>query len=648
MESQKKPGKNKIVGGALGTLLAVTALAGAALVNHEGVKVEDHATKAEKGYCTVLVYMDGSDLESDYGAATKDLEEMKTAVDAADEKGKDIRVVVEAGGAKKWDFDEMQDKSYGRFCITGQGISDVEEMDIRDMGRSDTLADFINYGIQSYPAKHYGLVFWNHGGGQIEGFGSDENFDYSTLELEEIKEGIECSCFKEPFDFVGMDACLMSSIELVSVLQEKADYLIASEELEPQDGFDYTWMEELAGNDSETAYGQKIGEAILSSYENSYKDEEYSTTLALVDMNQYETFHSTFDEVAQELLKDQSKGDEELFSLLGKLRKSIRSFGAYGGEDTVADKIDLLDFSRVMADNQICSRDLYDKLKTACEQLVIHKVWHGYESEPCGFSIYLPGGKYDVEKDNIIYAGISFCQKYKDFVEDYVTYLTQGEELYWDAPVEKNRCIQLDVPKEQLEEIANAYSVVYTGAKGIDYILTADGDVTLDEKGFLKAPRENTFWGLKGEILCLVENYSTDDMTEYLTPVLYKKAEGEWEQCMMSIVFSDEQPDGTIISIAPPEDTKQVYELEEGDEIIPLYPLADDSQVNEENKDSLYESVRDGKEAKYYYKGKVIWIEDIEQGDDQLERMELSEEPLHYGFLIRDTRMELYYTGYAK
>ena len=234
MASQKKKKIGAGIIGALAVLAAGTALASSGTIKREGVDVESYSAQAKPGYCTVLVYMDGSDLESDHGMAASDLQEMEEAVARIDADGSQIHVVVEAGGSAEWQYEPMQNKEYGRFCITGEGVSEVEEMEARDMGRSDTLADFVNYGTQSYPAEHYGLICWNHGSGQIRGFGSDSNFDESSLTIDELRRALNQSEMKKRFDFIGMDACLMGNLELVAALESNAAYLIASEELEPQ------------------------------------------------------------------------------------------------------------------------------------------------------------------------------------------------------------------------------------------------------------------------------------------------------------------------------------------------------------------------------------------------------------------------------
>ncbi len=86
---------------AAGTLLAGTALLAGGFLRMEGSKGKAYPQQAERGYSTLLLYLDGSDLESSYGAAGDDLEEIGKAVAQADPEGRDIHIVVEAGGASQ-------------------------------------------------------------------------------------------------------------------------------------------------------------------------------------------------------------------------------------------------------------------------------------------------------------------------------------------------------------------------------------------------------------------------------------------------------------------------------------------------------------------------------------------------------------------
>lgn len=684
---------------AAGTLLAGTALLAGGFLRMEGSKGKAYPQQAERGYSTLLLYLDGSDLESSYGAAGDDLEEIGKAVAQADPEGRDIHIVVEAGGASQWQYSQMEDCSYGRFCMTGAGVSEVTELEMRDMGRADTLADFINYGTQSYPAEHYGLIFWNHGAGQIEGFGKDENFGYSALSLLELKEGLELSAYQEPFDFIGMDACLMGSLEMVSVLQGKTEYFIASEELEPQDGYDYSWVESLKEPEEDGPYGKQAGLAMLESFAGCYRGEKFRTTLALVDMGSYGRFHEAFDKLVS-ILPAQDADSERMYQELGRLRGQIQGFGQQGAE-SMPEQVDVMDFlwhlleaafpktfqelDRAGAQEasqesgqagQVSGEDLqelYQELRDAYGQMVIKKSCSGYTQEPSGMNLYLPSGdNSQIRTDGRIYQALPFCEKYQAFTENYIKYLTAGGEIPWQEPLQEDGEVKAEIPPSQQDEIANAYGAVSVSQDGCTYLISADGDTVLDQSGYLKAPMEDTFWGLKGQILCLIENYTRDGETEYTAPILYKKEGSGWAKCNMRIRFSEDCPDGEVVQIEPYEISKQVYALEAGDALIPLYPLFGQEGGNgaegigleekypqiEQDKEGVslvQEKIAAGKELlpaenriyqKEYYMGAKITMEDMQAGDGDLEKIKWqSGTKLQYGFLIRDTKMELHYLG---
>lgn len=640
MASQKKKKIGAGIVGALAVLAAGTALANSGTIKREGVQVASYCAQADPGYCTVLVYMDGSDLESDYGMAAGDLQEMEEAVARVDPDGSQVHVVVEAGGSAEWQYEPMQNREYGRFCITGEGVSEVEEMEARDMGRPDTLADFVNYGTQSYPAEHYGLICWNHGSGQIRGFGSDSNFEESALSIEELRSALDQAQMKKKFDFIGMDACLMGNLELVAALEPKAGYLIASEELEPQYGYNYSWMEVLKPDaQGGKPFGESVGRSILDTYDAYYKENDYKLTLSLIDLRAYEEFHSVFHELLTQL---SGLLTENEYRQLGQKRSDLLGFGRQS-ESAVAEQVDMMDVLTLLAGFEAESvsgggESAVQALQNAYTKLVVASVSRGYAHAPSGLSMYLPSGDNEWLADDMeAYRTAGFCEKYHDLVDEYGKYLMKENDMEWREPSRKQGKIVLPLDPDAVNDIADAYlAMFYENEEGVTYLLSADGDVTLDQSGFLKGKPEMTLWGLQGQPLSLVENYDAEFETEYTAPVLFKKAGGDWEQCHMSIVFSDDNPDGQIRSIAPVEVSKQEYEIADGDEIIPLYPIRRTEGT-------------DGSDDDGYYRGKAISIQNTEAGDARLEQVSIEDESrVSYGFMIRDTKMNLYYTDAAK
>lgn len=629
MEQEKKKRRKPLWIGVLGVLAAGAVITTTNGLQREGVKVQQYTELASKAYCTVLVYMDGSDLESDYGAAAEDLKEMEQAVHDAEMDGETLRVVVEAGGASQWQYETMQDKKYGRFCISQEGIQQEKELEIRNMGSADTLADFINYGVQSYPAEHYGLVLWNHGAGQIEGFGRDNNFEAASLPLESIKDAMEASVMKTPFDFISLDACLMGNLELVSLLRDRADYLIASEELEPQNGYDYDWLRAIGKERKESSgsLGKVVGEAMLSSYEVSNADNDYKLTLSLINVDAYDAFHDTFHQVIENVLE---QADEDLYRQLGQLRKKLQGFGSRQ-EGMAPEIVDLMDLMEVMGELQE-NQELYKLAEEQFMELVPEKYTKGYQEEPCGLSIYLPSGSNEwLQNDMAVYDEMTFCETYRELLRHYRDYLLQENNMEWRTPSINKKKIRLKVEADQVDDIAGAYLATFCQTEdGISYLLSTDSDVAINRKGFLEAIPVETYWGLQGQVLCLVEILNTEQYTEYHAPVLYND-----ELCMMIIGFEEDHPDGVICGVTPMKISKQEYEIQEGDHIVPLYPLEDTVEV----KEKIYEDS--------YYMGETVMIKNMEAGDARLEQISVNQNSCSYGFMIQDTKQKLYYTDWA-
>ena len=179
---------------------------------------------------TVMVYMIGSDLESEYGCASADLEEMMAA-----EQGEQMTVVVQTGGALQWENSSILPGSCQRFVMKDHALTEWENIGLKSMAQPDTLADFIRWGASNFPAERYELILWDHGGGTAAGYGYDEYFPEDWMSLSELAAALEQGgCH---FDMIGFDACLMGTVEMAYAVSPYADYLVASEESLPQEGF---------------------------------------------------------------------------------------------------------------------------------------------------------------------------------------------------------------------------------------------------------------------------------------------------------------------------------------------------------------------------------------------------------------------------
>ena len=239
---------------------------------------------------TVMVYMNGSNLESDDGCATADLKEMLNAT-----LSDNVNVVIQTGGTKKWKTDAISSKHSQRFIIKDGKLVLVDDtLDQLDITKEDTLLDFINYCKYNYPADRNMLIFWDHGSGAVYGFGYDEHATdyYAALTLDEIRSAVDKSGLK--FEMIGFDACLMGSLEVACALSDYSDYLVASEDFESGAGWEYQNWLTLLGYNSSTPM-KDVGKVIIDDFIKESRSYYGSDgILALIDLRYARLMYSSW------------------------------------------------------------------------------------------------------------------------------------------------------------------------------------------------------------------------------------------------------------------------------------------------------------------------------------------------------------------
>ena len=649
MEQNRKRVTAPRIAAALSVLLAGAALYTVSGSERQGIQVKEYAEAAEAADSTIMVYMNGSDLEGDYGAATADLWEMMDAFKVMEQEGKSpsLHVVVEAGGSTRWELDEMDGVPYARFSLTGDGISSMESMEIRNMGDADTLTDFINYGVRSYPANHYGLILWNHGGGPVGGYGSDSHFDGDGLSLEEIREALGHSVMADSaFDFVAFDACLMGSVETAGCLDGYADYVIASPELEPQHGYDYRWMAALGDSlPPDMEWGEAVGRSMVEAYGACYASGTAPVAMSLLDMKEYPAFHEVFHQYVDGIPE---KLPEELCGELGRDRMNMLAFGSRqaGGSPELVDVLEFLNAcQRVYPDE-----NAFQTLKDRMRRLVAKQWAKGYPVNPSGLTIYLPSGSNPYLSEALeTYDTTGFCSAYRRLTDGYAAYLARESGVEWgNISAHKDGTVEISIAPEDASDVTGAYLAVFCPAGDDEnyYLLCTDSDVDIGVDGTLRAAPEDSYMGMKGQVLCLIETMNLDAYTEYMAPVLYNG-----ELCTMRIGFDEEHEDGQILSVTPAGQTseaaKQIYELKEGDRVTPLYLVERMEDVGEAPGNTGNASGQIMEDRYYtdsYYMGTEFYIE--EPDDMLLEAVPASGDGYLYGFMLMDVRQNIYYTDF--
>jgi hypothetical protein len=164
--------------------------------------------------------------------------------------------------------------------LTRLGSQFVEDLGEVNMADGATLVDFATWAIETFPADHHVLILSDHGLGWPGGWSDpapggvpDRSIPISSamgdelylMELDQALEEIRARTGVEQFELIGLDACLMGHLEVLTALAPHARYAVASQETEPALGWAYTaFLRALQRNPD--IDGADLGRLIVDSY----------------------------------------------------------------------------------------------------------------------------------------------------------------------------------------------------------------------------------------------------------------------------------------------------------------------------------------------------------------------------------------------
>lgn len=326
----------------------------------------------------VYWYLCGSNLESGSQSATLDLNEMLSV-----KAPENVRVVIEAGGSRKWNTKGIDPEKITRLVYDKSGLNIVSTLPQADMGDAGTLSDFLSWCLKEYPAKHTMVILWDHGGGSLYGISYDQNYNMDCLTYTELKKALTVSGEKK-FDIIGFDACLMSSIDTIMSCRDAAQYMIASEQLEPTCGWDYAALMSAlmnAGGLAPEVLGKSICDGYLAGCEREGLAD--SATLCLCDLSKAEPLIRSYNDKLLDRFDRVLISDEEA-AALRRCAIDAENYGANGKSVGFTDMVDLLGYLGTDG------RSLDYQFAGLIEDTVVYQVRGDAYKRGCGISCYYP------------------------------------------------------------------------------------------------------------------------------------------------------------------------------------------------------------------------------------------------------------------
>ena len=514
---------------------------------------KDKFTYSKEGKRTIMIYMIGSDLESKYLAATKDIDEMINS----DINFDDVNILIYTGGAKKWHNGEIPNDKQALFKLEKDGLTKIEEYDSSsNMLDPKNLTFLLNYGYTNYETEFYDLIFWDHGAGPIYGYGYDEYNKLDSMSLEEIKQALSDSPFNggNKLELIGFDACLMSSIEVASIVSDYADYMVASQEFEPGNGWDYSFLKEV--NDKTTSVD--LGKKIIDYFDKYYsKTNTKGISLSLLKLSKVENINNYINDLFAVV-------DDDLvisFSSISRSRSYSKSFGRVSDDDYYYDLVDLNDLISKLPEKY---NEKVSSLETALDDLIIYQKTDLENTN--GISIYFPyDNKKEITRNIQLYKEFGFAESYYKFISDFSSKLTGNKITNWD--ISKNQItssgegkVSIILPNNVINNYSSADYIIFNGIdgyftpifKGTD--VTLEGNVistTISKKNLVVTDKEGT-----SMFLTAIESQRGTNFVKYYIPATLSKFDSEtFDFDMLAVylefVVDDSNPKGYISNVYP-------------------------------------------------------------------------------------------------
>ena len=606
---------------------------------------------------TLLVYMCGADLQS---AACEDIYEMGIA-----EVGDNVNIVILAGGAEEWDFDEIQGNTRNLITLRDGSFESITDWGWKSMGSEDSLLEFLRYGLTEYPADRTVAVLWDHGAGSEAGVCFDDTTEdqdgLSLLEINNVLYDLHEQMGDYHIDIFGCDACMMATYEMAAMLSYyDIDYYIASEELEPGIGWHYTsWLEKLGKQPDMTA--EELCGCIVDNYmEAGLKEtpDDY-LTLSVISLHEMGNLQEAVEKLASTMLGELQQGN---VADLRRERSRMYSFGSYvDGSWDMVDMGAMLDaYARHDAENAALARKQLSKAVLYSRQtdnlqpcsglsvLIPQDTKNEFETyaEGVDLSFYMPnwigfvkaytqqlqGGSYSFSATSAQQmSGTGFLSQIAELFsdsgdvygwnEETETYTTEGRPDIPIAVSDGDYAFTAKLSEEDLQYLDYVEGMLALDIS--DEEVSGYVDFGLMQNNLINWDTGDVYslfdgsWPVFGEqMVPLYDQMSNERGRRSLIPV---KLNGEYTYLVVE--FTAGSNEGRIIGANAGYDEnglpiRTTTKLREGDIIIPVYTM----YVGNEDSEDMEETEFDGDEI-IWRDGMTVTYEDLSDGDEPLEAM---------------------------
>ncbi len=282
-----------------------------------------------------------------------------------------------------------------------------------NFGDPNTLQNFLNYGIQNFPAKKYLIIIGDHGSGWrkrvlgenlVRDICWDDIYGGDSISITEIKSVLQSvkNLLRRKIDLLFFDACVMGNIEVDYEIKDLVSYLVSSEAI----GWVGITRWDIMFNQlvlNSTMPSESLGILIAQTYFNSYPRIE--RTIAVKDLSKVDAIVDDIYHFANYLRECIGNSASDIMNL----RNQTQGFSPYSNYPDVY--IDLYQFANLIA-NYTSHNNLRNTALKLIDDITLSTPYFNYSgySSAKGYSIWFPSSLYYYNDGYTKYNALDFAQ----------------------------------------------------------------------------------------------------------------------------------------------------------------------------------------------------------------------------------------------
>ena len=273
--------------------------------------------------------------------------------------------------------------------IESELIMDLGELDMSD---PQTLRQSIARVFPTWPSRKQALIMWDHGGGWVSHSMDEGTSQEAHMSLVETREGLVqglADARIDSLDLLGFDMCLMGQLEVAVELQDTADVLVFSEEIEPGNGWPYDVI--LPKFTAGTMGARRLGQEIVLAYDQFYRNERrQGVTQSAVDLTMADEVSRALDALVIKLGPTMESHWPDVARTIYWARSYGTNMSLQPGATCSYDLMNVLQRLKFAMGDSFPAEAEYQSLVEAMDRFVIASSVSSEDSGTHGVAIYAP------------------------------------------------------------------------------------------------------------------------------------------------------------------------------------------------------------------------------------------------------------------